>query len=650
MQRIESNIGEAFEERVGNNPDSVALVVPGTSADEPVESLTYSRLNERANLLARQLRGLGVQRGDFVALKLPRGVDVIVAMLAVAKAGGAYVPLDPADPRERLNTLLDDLSSPVLITLPGLLQEDDARRSRPLVLNPFDQTAKDEVGPPLDAEADARPDDPAYVMFTSGSTGKPKGVVVPHRAVVRLARGDFARMDAATAILQLAPLSFDASTFEIWGALLNGGRCVLYPGCGVPDFKRLGEVIETHQVTSMWLTASLFNVVIDQQPSCLSGLEELLTGGEALSVPHVRRAQELLPEVRLVNGYGPTENTTFTCCFSIPRPLGEVESVPIGTSIAYTEVEILDDQLKPVADGEVGELCAAGEGVALGYLNRSTLTREKFVDDPMRPGRTLYRTGDRVRRRDDGIIEFLGRVDDQVKLHGHRIELGEVETRLREHQDVGDAVVVMRQDGDGVNQLVAYFTADGDTHRLEGDLHAFLRPSLPEYMIPSYFIGLDVIPLTPNGKADRKALPAPEQRRPSLRDDYTAPRNPLEEIVAKHWCELLGLERVGVHDRFFEVGGSSIKAMQLIPRLEEELGQEVPVVLLFQAATVAEIADCMVTEYGIEPPANGSSHGFAAPGPRAVPAAARASAGRAGARRAELRERRRARRRSGSTR
>lgn len=650
MQRIEFCIGEEFEQRVGEAPDAVALVVPGASAGEPVESLTYSRLNERANVLARQLRHVGVGRGDFVALKLPRGADVIVAMLAVAKTGGAYVPLDPADPRERLNSLLDDLDSPVLITQPSLLHEDDTERSRPLVLNPFDQVAGEASAESFERAADVEPDDPAYVMFTSGSTGKPKGVVVPHRAVVRLARGDFAEMSSDTVILQLAPLSFDASTFEIWGALLNGGRCVLYPGCGVPDFRRLREVIEAHGVTTMWLTASLFNVIIDQQPACLAGLKELLTGGEALSVAHVRKAQQLLPDVRLINGYGPTENTTFTCCYDIPRPLGEVDSVPIGIPIAHTEVEILDEELRRVADGEVGELCAAGEGVALGYLQRPELTREKFVDDPQNPGRTLYRTGDRVRRRDDGVVEFLGRVDDQVKLHGHRIELGEVETRLREHDDVGDAVVVMRRDSDGTNQLVSYFTSTADAHRLEGELHGYLQSSLPEYMIPSYFIALDEIPLTPNGKADRKALPEPERRRSSLRDDYTAPRNALEEIVAKHWCELLGLDRVGVHDRFFEVGGSSIKAMQLIPRLEEELGRDVPVVLLFQAATVAEIADCLRSEYGVDVPSDGTSRGIGAPASRVARPSRRAAVGGRGSRRDELRERRRARRRAGGAR
>jgi amino acid adenylation domain-containing protein len=578
-------------------------------------------------------------------MQLDRVIEVIVAMLATLKAGGAYVPLDPADPEQRRSFLLQELDTPILITTREGLVDDDHVHARPLLID--DVAAGASPSGASSHDDGASPEDPAYVMFTSGSTGHPKGVVVPHRGVVRLARGGFAEMTPDNVILQLAPLSFDASTFEIWGALLNGGRCVLYPGHGVPDFNLLRRIVKECGVDTMWLTASLFNLIVDQDPSCVAGLKQLLTGGEALSVPHVKRAQQLLPRVQLINGYGPTENTTFTCCYRIPRSLGDVASVPIGRPIEGTYVSILDDDLQPVADGDIGELCAGGDGVALGYLNRPELTRERFVADTLHEGRTIYRTGDRVRQRDDGIIEFHGRVDEQVKLRGHRIELGEIEAHLREHDAIADCVVALRQDKDGDNQLVAYFTAGDGKSVTAGDLLDHLHVRVPDYMIPSHFVDLESMPLTANGKVDRNALPQPESGRPALRDDFVAPRNPLEEVIAKHWCELLDLERVGVHDRFFEVGGSSLKAIQLIPRLQEELQQEIPVVLLFQAATVAEIARSLEAEHGVERlPEGAAMQRAGGPGPR-TSSAGGVAGGRSSDRRAKLKARRQARRRQG---
>ncbi len=443
-------IDELFEAQAVRSAEAVALIDGG-------ERLSYGEVNRRANQVGRYLRERGVRRGSLVGIAMERSVDLIVGILGILKAGGAYVPLDPSYPQERLKYILGDTGAAVILTQQRHMDSLPQSGAEVVCLDRDRQEIGAQSGENLGIEGVA--EDLAYVMYTSGSTGVPKGVEVPHRGVVRLLFGvDYVRLDAEQRFLHLAPTSFDASTFEIWGSLLHGGQCVLYPG-RVPSPFELGELLHKHEINTLWLTASLFNAVIDGAPEALSGVRQLLIGGEALSVPHVRRALALLPQTQIINGYGPTESTTFTCCYSIPRPLEEnLSSIPIGKPIGNTEVYILDSQLHPVPIGVAGELYIGGDGLARGYLNQPELTAEKFIEHPFSEDSQarLYKTGDRVRYLADGNIEFLERLDNQVKIRGYRIELGEIEAVLNEHSGVSQSVVAVREDTPGDKRLVAY--------------------------------------------------------------------------------------------------------------------------------------------------------------------------------------------------
>lgn len=579
-------VHQLFEDQVSRTPDAVAVVFED-------HRLTYQELNVRANRLAHALRALGVDRGGRVALCVERSPEMIVGLLGILKAGGAYVPLDPSYPQSRLEFMLRDTAAPVVLTQASLISSLPQTGARLLVLD--DDLGSDQPDGDLDPAVPVTADDLAYVMYTSGSTGTPKGVEVIHRAIARLLCGvDYVRLDGGRRILQMAPISFDASTFEIWGALLHGGCCVLFPD-RTPSIERLGRVLDDQKIDTLWLTSALFNTVIDEAPEILSGVKQLLAGGDVLSVPHVKRALAELPDTQLINGYGPTETTTFACCYPIPRPFDENQrSVPIGRPINATRAYVLDGRLEPVPIGIAGELYLGGDGLARGYLNRPDLTDERFVPDPfrVRPGGLLYRTGDQVRWRTDGTLEFLGRLDNQVKIRGFRIELGEIESALARHPDLQRGVVIAHQEKTGAKRLVAY-VVPGDRTRAPSPaaLRNHLSRELPEYMIPSEFIFLDELPLGPNGKVDRNALPTPGKTRPDTRLAAVAPRTERERQVAAVWAEVLHLDEVGVHDNFFDLGGHSLLAARVVSRLGKLLDTELPVRALFEAPTVARLAE-----------------------------------------------------------
>jgi amino acid adenylation domain-containing protein len=561
------SVGALFDEVAARFPERTVI----TFLDERV---TYRQLQQRVHALAELLRKEGVRPGDPVGLCADRSVEMITAMLAILRIGACFVPFDPSYPEERLQFMFDDTKVKVLLTQKQLIQSLPSHEASVMLLEDLPEFTST-PGAPLGG-----PEHAAYIMYTSGSTGRPKGVVVPQRAIVRLVREqNFLPFGPDLVFLQLSNISFDASTLEIWGALLNGARLVLQPQ-QKPTLVEITDLIREQQVTTVWFTAGLFNLLVDDHVERLRGLKHILTGGDVLSVPHVKKALKVLGPGVLVNGYGPTENTTFTCCHVINKEAGIKGSIPIGKPIHHTTVHVLDTQLRPVAIGRKGELYTGGDGVALGYWNRPDLTAGRFVADPFRPGAKLYRTGDLVRWLPDGTIEFIGRTDDQVKVRGFRIELGEIEHALEGVAGVKDRVVMARSDGPGEKQLVCYLVPE--EHRTVSDpqaqeklltaLRAHLRERLPEHMVPAIFVILDRFPLNPNGKVDKKALPIPQYRTQTLRVDHVSPRDPMERSLAGIWSHLLGVDRIGVHDNFFELGGHSLIGIQLLAEVEEQFG------------------------------------------------------------------------------
>ena len=572
-------VHELFEEWAARAPEAPAVECGDAR-------LTYGELNRRANRLARHLARRGVGPDVVVGVLMDRSPELLVALLGILKAGGAYLPLDPLYPEERLRFMVDDARVPLLLThgALGAALGDDGRLLR-----------LDADWPAVESESEADPrrrvhlDHLCYMTFTSGSTGRPKGVAVPHRGVLRLLFGlDWARLGRDECFLQLGPLPFDVSTFELWGGLLHGARLALFPGRMATPHE-LEQALRRHGVTTLWLTSALFNTIVDEHPQALRGLRQLLVGGEALSLAHVRRALRELPETTLINGYGPTENTTFTTCHTLPRALPEgLSSVPIGRPVANTHVVLLDERLEPVPVGIAGELYTGGDGVVRGYNRRPGLTAEKFVPDPFREGARLYRTGDLARWLPDGTIEFLGRRDHQVKVRGFRIELGEIEAVLGAHEAVKETVVVARAGAAGA-RLVAYVVLRPEAAAGLDELRRHLRAKLPEYMVPSALVALPRIPLTPNLKVDRAALPAPEDA--AERGPAVAPRSEVERALCELCGELLGREVRSVHDDFFELGGHSLLASQLVSRASRRFEVELPLRAVFEAKCVAALAE-----------------------------------------------------------
>jgi aspartate racemase len=574
-------IPELFAGQVRARPQALAVVGPD-------ERLTYGELDERAERLARRLRGLGVGPDVRVGLCLNRSLPAVVAILGILKAGGAYVPLDPAYPRERLAFMLKDAAAPVLLTLKEHVPALPAVPGRSLIV--LDEPDLDPLSPWGEGRGEGHGiDSLAYVMYTSGSTGTPKGVAVSHRAVVRLVRGSgFTDLSAGATWLQLAPIAFDASTLEIWGSLLNGGRLVIFPGY-TPGVEELGAFIERQEITSLWLTAGLFHPMVEGALESFRGVRHLLAGGDVLAPAQVERVLARFPELTLVNGYGPTENTTFTCCHPLRGPRCFAGSVPIGRPIADTRAVLLDRGFRPVPLGAAGELYAGGDGLARGYLDRPELTAERFVPDPAgaEPGGRLYRTGDLARHLADGRLEFLGRLDQQVKVRGFRIELGEVEAAVAAHPGVREAVVAARDDAPGSKRLAAYVVLEEAGGDVPAGLRDFLRERLPDYMVPSDFVALDALPLGPTGKVDRRSLPAPDAARRAPEETFVAPESPEEVALAAIWSEVLAVDRIGVKDDFFGLGGHSLLAAQVVSRVRRDFRVELPLRSLFQEPTIA---------------------------------------------------------------
>ncbi len=580
----ETTLPDLFENQVAQCPNAVAVTFGE-------ESLSYSQLNARANRLAHHLISLGVGPECLVGISLERSIDMVVALLGILKAGGAYVPIDVDLPKMRRDNLLAEAGLRHMVTTEAFRSLFD-RQVEQIVTCGARQFANQS---PENPEFELRPDHPAYVNFTSGSTGHPKGVVVPHRAVVRLVREpNYVRLNSSTRLLQLAPLSFDAATFEIWGALLNGGSLVIMPP-GLASPTEIGDVLTGQRVDTLWLTAGLFNQMVDLALPALSGVSQLLAGGDVLSVEHVQKAQRAHPKCQIINGYGPTENTTFSTCYRIPAQADFSQGVPIGTPVNHSRAYVLDRRLKPVPIGVTGELYVAGAGIALGYLNQPEWTAEKFIPDAFsnRPGARMYRTGDLVRWRADGVLQFEGRTDQQIKLRGFRIEPAEIEGALLAHPDVAQAAVIAREDGALGRRLVACVIPVPGAIPDVAHLRRYLAERLPDYMVPAAYVMLDALPLTANGKVDRQALSI-HSAEPILAHSAPVDRlRPIEAQLLMIWEEILSTTSVHPDDNFFDLGGHSLLAVGLMSRIAQVMRHNLPVRALFEAPTVRQMAQLL---------------------------------------------------------
>jgi amino acid adenylation domain-containing protein len=579
------SVVQVFEETAAAHADKVALVSRTPSGTQRV---TYNELNRRANRLAEELRKRGVAAETPVGLCVDESPELIVAILGILKAGGAYVPFDSTYPRERIDWMLEDTRTPLFVTQRALAVVVLGQNRVPALFmdDEFGRDAGNAPNPPVASS----PTSLAYVMYTSGSTGRPKGVLVEHRSIVRLVcNTNYCRFGAEEVFLQSSPVSFDASTFEIWGALLHGSKLVLMPAHAT-SLDGLGQAIQENGVTTLWLTASLFNLMIDEQVESLRPLRQLLVGGESHSVRHMQRAHEMLPECTLIHGYGPTEVTTFITAHPMPPNEPLPDPIPVGRPIANTTVYILDEKLQPVAAGKEGEVFAGGDGVARGYLNNSELTEQKFLPDPFLelPGARMYRTGDRGHWLPEGTVEFLGRIDNQVKILGHRIEPGEIEVVLASHEGVNQVCVAMNVDQAGVKRLVAYYIPATGFGVPPETLKEFTASKLPTYMVPSFFVAVEAFPLNANGKIDRGRLPAPVISRGNALAE--ASWSDLEESITREWQSVLNLPSVGLDDNFFDLGGDSLLLVAAHARIQKALGIKFGVMELFEFATVRGLA------------------------------------------------------------
>jgi amino acid adenylation domain-containing protein len=585
---IDSCIHELIEAQVQRLPNAVAVECDG-------QRLTYLELHRRANQLAHYLRKHDVGRGGLVGICMERSLEMVVGLLGILKAGSAYLPLDPAFPKERLAFMLEDAQAKAVVTQQKLLSELPEHHAQTICLDSdwsaIAQESKDNL------TCDAAPQSLAYVMYTSGSTGKPKGVEITHRSVVNFldSMREQPGITEHDILLAVTTISFDIAGLELYLPLLVGARVVIASREVAVDGTRLGQLLGASRATVMQATPATWRLLVEA--GWKGGKDfKALVGGEAL--PKDLADQLIACGLELWNMYGPTETTVWSTCARISDT---ANGISIGKPIANTTIYILDAQQHLCPIGVSGELWIGGAGVALGYRNRPELTAQRFILDPFNAtsGARLYRTGDRARWCNDGKIEHLGRLDDQVKIRGFRIELGEIESVLNQHPAVREAVVVALEDsaGDSMTsssmdkRLVAYMVAPSDTSTSE--LRSFLKQKLPEFMMPSAFVCLDSLPLTPNGKVDRRALPAPDKNRPTLRELYVGPRGPLEETVARIWAETLKLEKVGVHDNFFEIGGHSLLILRVQRRLCEVLDHNVSVVDLFKHPTISSLVSLL---------------------------------------------------------
>jgi amino acid adenylation domain-containing protein len=584
----EASLREMFERQVERRGGETAVEYEG-------RGMSYEELNRRANQLGRYLRRKGVREEEGVGVCMERSMEMVMAVLGVMKAGGVYVPLDAGYPKERLRMMIEDAGLSLILTQERLAGQLPRHGAEVICVDEIcDVIAQEsEDNPPVMTTADNL----AYVMYTSGSTGRPKGVAVPQRAVIRLVHNtNYIQLSASDNVAQVSNFSFDAATFEIFGALLNGARLVVIPTAVILSASEFAAKIKEENITAMFITTALFNQLSSQSSRIFSPIRTLMTGGESHDPRAMKRVLERDRPERLMNVYGPTESTTFATWCLIEEAADERGPIPIGIPLSNTQTYVLDPDFQPVPVGVTGELYIGGDGLARGYYGLPDLTAEKFVPHPFSadPGQRLYRTGDLARFLPDGRVDFIGRKDHQVKVRGFRIELGEIEAVLESYPPVGQCVVVMREDTPNDKRVVAYVVAGEGQALSVSQLRGYLNERLPDYMVPSAFVELDYLPLTPNGKVDRNALPAPQSSE-AAEEFFVAPRTLVEEAVADIWAEALNVERVGVFDNFFEMGGHSLLAAQIITDVRDAFRMNVPLRSIFEKPTVADLSALLIS-------------------------------------------------------
>ncbi|KAB8334016.1 amino acid adenylation domain-containing protein [Scytonema tolypothrichoides VB-61278] len=587
-------IHQLFEKQVDQTPDAVAVVYED-------QKLTYRELNARANKLAHHLQNLGVKPEMLVGISIQRSVELVVGLVAILKAGGAYVPLDPTYPKERLCLMLEDAQPQLLLTQQHLLEQLPCDGRKVVCIDSdWEANAYGTASPngrenATNLACQINADDLAYVIYTSGSTGKPKGVAVSHQAISRLLfNTNYINIQSCDRIAQVSNTSFDAATFEIWGALVHGAQLIGITKDITLSPEEFAAKLQQQEISTIFLTTALFNQLASVVPDAFKNIRHLLFGGEAVDPSSVKAILKNSSPQRLLHVYGPTECTTFSTWYLI-QDLPEGATIPIGRPIANTQTYILDHYLQPVPIGVVGELYIGGSGLAKGYLNRPELTAERFIRNPFsrEDQARLYKTGDLARYLPDGNIEFVGRIDNQVKIRGFRIELGEIEAVLSQHPGIQYAAVIVRQDTNDDKRLVAYVVPNRNQATTVSDLRHFLKQKLPNYMIPAAFVMLEALPLTPNGKVDRQALPAPEEVRRELEATFVAPRNELERQLTEIWEDILTVKPISVTDNFFDLGGHSLLAVRLFAQIKQKLGQKLPLATLFTSGTVEALAQML---------------------------------------------------------
>ncbi|MDN0041081.1 amino acid adenylation domain-containing protein [Bacillus aerophilus] len=570
-----------FEHNVRKQPNAVAL----STGDH---TMTYAELNEQANRLARHLQKNGVNHQTVTAILAERTPELIVSLLAVLKAGATYVPIDPDYPESRIQYVLKDSGATYLLTHSSFISQTRSLAFDGTYLFADDQEILLMSSENLPLEAGL--DDTAYIMYTSGTTGQPKGIMTTHSNIARVVKNtNYLTILETDTLLSLSNSVFDGFTFDVYGALLNGAKLVLPQKETILDMGKLTELIKGEHISVMFVPTALFHLLVDEGTDWMRGVRKVLFGGERASVQHVRKAFDVMGKGRLLNVYGPTESTVFATYYPIDEAIPlEAHSIPIGKPLNQTGAYILSEhrQLQPI--GMVGELCLSGKGLAKGYLNRPDLTKQVFIPHPFASGERLYRTGDLAYFRENGLIEYAGRVDDQVKIRGHRIELTEIEANLLMHPGVKQAVILADHDETNHTRLLAYITCDDAWKGKLDDIKSRLKERLPAYMLPHELIELENLPLTPNGKVDKRQLPKPEAPQGNRR--VKLPANEVEQKLLVMWREVLEREDISTDDHFFELGGHSLKAMSLLSKVSKEFEVQVPIHLLFETPTIEALS------------------------------------------------------------